>query len=74
MTCEEYAKYKHNKRQLEYYYANHEKMKEYCRMKSREYYAKNKEKILERLRNKRHEKMACSNAANADVIDTGNGA
>ena len=27
MTCEEYARYRHNKQQLAYYYANHEENK-----------------------------------------------
>lgn len=55
MTCEEYAKKKHAQRQLAYYYAHHDEMKEYARIKAHEYYQRNREKILERKRQKRRE-------------------
>ena len=73
MTPEEYAKHKHSERQLAYYYAHHEKLKEYARKHNREYYAKNRERILERQRQKRYEKNNFSPAADDSTGNPGSG-
>ena len=45
MTCEEYARHKHNKQQLAYYYANHEENKVKRATYAREWRKKNPEAV-----------------------------